>query len=155
VDTLAHDYGMENNEIFKEYIRTLGLRTFPAGGINKLSYYETISQSQVRGFGLFSDVDSNKIPNPDYCFSNFPNPFNPQTTVSFSIFEKSKVELNIYNIKGQMIKTLFQNDYPKGTYYTIWSGDNDFNRKVSSGIYMYKLKVNGRIVDVKKCLMLE
>lgn len=88
-------------------------------------------------------------------YPNFPNPFNPSTTISFSVPEESNVELSIYNIKGQKIKTLINDEFPKGTHSLIWNGDDDYKKKVASGVYFYKLKVNGKNSSIKKCLLLK
>ena len=90
-----------------------------------------------------------------FSIRNFPNPFNPITTIEFSIQNDSKIELSIYNIKGQKIKTLIQNEYLKGTHSIIWNGADESNNPVSSGIYYYKLNVNGKTEVVKKCLLLK
>ena len=86
---------------------------------------------------------------------NYPNPFNPSTTINFSIRNVSKVELALYNIKGQKIKTLAQNEFTKGSHSIIWNGDDKFGKSASSGIYYYKLSVNGKTEAVKKCLLLK
>jgi len=86
---------------------------------------------------------------------NHPNPFNPSTTIKFSIHNDSKVELIIYNIKGQKIKTLAQNEFTKGSHSIIWNGDDKFGKLVSSGVYLYKLNVDGKAEAVKKCLLME
>ena len=87
--------------------------------------------------------------------SNYPNPFNPITTIEFSIQNNSKVELSIYNIKGQKIKTLANNDFTKGSHSIIWNGDDEIRNSVSSGVYFYKLSVNGKTEAVKKCILLK
>ena len=95
---------------------------------------------------------------PDFVYSsmlNYPNPFNPTTTIEFSIQNDSKVEITIHNIKGQTIKTLTQNEFTKGSHKLIWNGDNESKIPVSSGVYFYKLKVNDKIESMKKCLLLK
>jgi len=87
--------------------------------------------------------------------SNYPNPFNPSTTINFSIKNDSNVELSIYNLKGQKIKTLAHNDFTKGSHSIVWNGDDESGKSVSSGIYYYKLKINGKTEAVKKCLLLK
>lgn len=87
--------------------------------------------------------------------SNFPNPFNPSTKIEFSIKNNSKIDLSIFNIKGQKIKTLINNEIEKGEYSIIWNGNNESGDSVSSGIYYYKLKVNNKTEVVKKCLLLK
>ncbi len=87
--------------------------------------------------------------------SNYPNPFNPSTTIEFSIQNQSKVKLSIFNIKGQKINTLTDGEYPKGFHSIIWYGDGENGNRVGSGIYFYQLNVNGKTEVVKKCLLLK
>lgn len=72
--------------------------------------------------------------------NNYPNPFNPTTTIEFSIQNDSKVELSVFNIKGQKIKNLTNSEFIKGSHSIIWNGDDELGRSVSSGVYLYKLK---------------
>nr|MBP7459648.1 T9SS type A sorting domain-containing protein [Candidatus Delongbacteria bacterium] len=73
-------------------------------------------------------------------FSNYPNPFNPTTELSFSLAQAGTVQLEIYDIVGQKVKTLV-NDYKSvGTYRLSWNGLDDSGNKVSSGVYFYRLK---------------
>ena len=88
-------------------------------------------------------------------FNAYPNPFNPTTTISFSLPSSSKVELDIFNIKGQRVKKLVNDDYPRGNHKVQWHGVNETGRQVSSGVYFYRLKVNGKSIGVKKMLMLK
>jgi hypothetical protein len=90
----------------------------------------------------------------DFNLSNFPNPFNPETTISFSIPQDSKVDLSIFNIKGQKKTTLIQEHLPKGKHEVVWSGRDQHNNQVSSGIYFYKLKVSNQ-ESVKRMLLLK
>jgi hypothetical protein len=98
---------------------------------------------------------TNDIINSHFSFSNYPNPFNPTTTISFSVPEENLVSISIFNAKGQKIKSLIQNDLMKGQQSIVWNGDDEFGKPVSSGIYCYKLNVNGKTVVVKKCLLLK
>ena len=97
----------------------------------------------------------NLIQYEDLKLDNFPNPFNPTTTIEFSIQNNSRIELSIFNIKGQKIKTLTQNEFPKDQHSFIWNGVDESNNPVSSGIYYYLLKVNDQTEEVKKCLLLK
>ena len=92
---------------------------------------------------------------PSFNLVNYPNPFNPTTTIEFSIQNISEVELVIYNIKGQKIKSLLSDQITAGEHSIVWNGEDDSGKKVSSGIYLYKLIVNDRIEAVKKCLLLK
>jgi flagellar hook assembly protein FlgD len=83
----------------------------------------------------------------------YPNPFNPTTAISYQLPEESEVELIIYNIKGQLIKTLSNELKPAGDHSVIWDS-RDYNQKpVSSGIYFYKLKA-GDFQRVRKMILL-
>ena len=95
------------------------------------------------------------VKNNKFVLSNHPNPFNPSTTIDFAISNTSFVELIIYNIKGQKIKTLSKNEYTKGNHSIVWNGVDDSGKEVSSGIYYYKLNVNGKTNAVQKCLLLK
>lgn len=90
----------------------------------------------------------------DFNLNNFPNPFNPETTIEFSIQNNSDVELTIFNIKGQRIATLINEKMQKGKHSIIWSGCDQHGNQVSSGIYFYKLKV-GNQESVKRMLLLK
>lgn len=94
-------------------------------------------------------IGSNKLA------QNYPNPFNPETSISYDINDNGIVELNIYNIKGQLKKQLVNEHQQVGTYTTIWDGSNSNNKKVSSGLYFYKLLINNKLIDTKKMIMLK
>ena len=115
----------------------------------------TISDMGAFYFDQLSSINDNEIQFVEYNLSNSPNPFNPTTTIKFSIQNNSKVYLSIFNIKGQKIKTLANNDFTKGNHSIIWDGVDDSGKPVSSGIYLYSLKVNGKSVTMKKCLLLK
>jgi len=103
--------------------------------------------------GVFTDNNVIKI--TDFVLNNYPNPFNPNTTINFSVQEDCNIELSIYNIKGQEINPLINDNFSKGNHQIIWNGDDEYNNPVSSGIYYYKLNVNGKTEAVRKCLLLK
>jgi hypothetical protein len=88
-----------------------------------------------------------------YNFCCYPNPFNPETTISFSLLQESEVELAVYNIKGQRTKTLVDETFRPDTYNIIWQADNDKGNKVSSGVYFIKLKIGKEILTEKVILL--
>jgi hypothetical protein len=65
---------------------------------------------------------------------NYPNPFNPETTISFNLPKSGEVELAVYNIKGQLVKRLVNGPVEAGQHKIVWSGEG-----VSSGLYFYRL----------------
>jgi len=85
---------------------------------------------------------------------NFPNPFNPETRLYFSIPETQKVQLIVYNIVGQKVRTLLDTQYAAGRHVVNWDGLNDAGHRVPSGVYIYRLKA-GDFIDFKKMTMLK
>ena len=85
---------------------------------------------------------------------NFPNPFNPVTKIRFYIQKDEDVTLNIYNIRGQLVKALLNEKLKYGQHEIIWNGDDGNGRNVASGIYFYKLTA-GDFVDVKRMVMMK
>jgi hypothetical protein len=85
---------------------------------------------------------------------NYPNPFNPTTTISYSIPQDGNVELIVYNIRGQKVKTLVTGTQPAGVYNVTWNGKDDNGKRASSGLYFYKLNSSGKTA-VKKMLLLK
>ena len=87
---------------------------------------------------------------------NYPNPFNPDTNISFSLPQDSKVDLNVYNIRGQKVRVLANAEFrTKGLQNIQWNGTDDNGKQASSGIYFYKLEVDNSTIDVKKCILLK
>jgi flagellar hook assembly protein FlgD len=85
---------------------------------------------------------------------NFPNPFNPQTTIAFSVKERGMVYLKIYNVAGQLVRTLANEQFAAGAHKKVWDGRDDAGQAVSSGVYFYKL-VAGSFTDTKKMVLLK
>ncbi len=84
---------------------------------------------------------------------NYPNPFNPLTTINYQLSENCKVELVVYNLKGQRVETLVDETLESGDYSVIWDGKDDNCKSVSSGIYFYKLKTENNEEAKKMILM--
>jgi hypothetical protein len=76
----------------------------------------------------------------DFCLNNFPNPFNPSTTIQFELAEAGEATMEIFNVKGQKVKTLTNEFLPIGKYERIWDGKDENHQPVSSGIYFCKLR---------------
>jgi protocatechuate 3,4-dioxygenase beta subunit len=84
---------------------------------------------------------------------NYPNPFNPVTTISFNLPASSKVTARIYNTRGQMVKELMNETAEAGAHQLIWNGTDADNNAVASGIYYYKVAAAGTQVINKMVLM--
>jgi hypothetical protein len=104
-------------------------------------------------------VDDPQINHPgNELMQNYPNPFNPTTNIDFSLKNDSFVSLNIYNIKGQKVKTLVTDEMQAGNHSVVWNGTNDSGKSVSSGIYFSSFDTNdenGDYTSVKKMILLK
>jgi hypothetical protein len=103
-----------------------------------------------------SQVDEITIPEiRDFTlFQNFPNPFNPLTTIRYYLSHHSKVVLKVYNILGQEIKTLVDDRQTSGEKFVIWDGKNEASQPVASGIYFYQIQA-GEFSSNRKMLFLK
>jgi len=95
----------------------------------------------------------------DFLYQNYPNPYhlsnnNIGTNISYQIAKDGFVELSIYNIKGQLVKKLVDQTQSMGKYSIIWNGKDNHNRYVSSGIYLYRLKVNNEDIAFEKMILI-
>jgi len=95
---------------------------------------------------------------PIEILSNYPNPFNPETTISFSLSTENTetAEINIFNIRGQKIKTLPINQLTNSPINQVtWNGTDQNDHPVASGIYFYQLNIDKKVIASKKCLLLK
>jgi Zn-dependent metalloprotease len=89
------------------------------------------------------DGDENVVPKEYSLSQNYPNPFNPSTLIEFSLPVNSDVRLTIYNLLGQAVTELINEEISSGSYSVVWNGEDQNGLKVSSGIYLYKIQANG------------
>lgn len=87
--------------------------------------------------------------------ANYPNPFNPDTYISFDLTETAHINLSIYNSKGQEVITLTDSILQSGSHQVKWDGKDENANNVSSGIYFYKLSLDNKAEFVRKCLLLK
>lgn len=84
---------------------------------------------------------------------NYPNPFNPSTTIEYQIPKSGDVDINIFNIAGQLIKSIESSFKNAGSYKVNWNSRNDFNQSVASGIYIFNVKYNDMFLTKKIILL--
>jgi hypothetical protein len=113
-------------------------------------YYQDFAKRLTdAGGSLGIQQISNEIPTKFELLQNFPNPFNPSTTIKFNLASNSKVTLNIFNILGQKIESLINKELQAGAYQINWKAEN-----LSSGLYYYVLETEN-FVDAKKMLFIK
>ena len=87
-------------------------------------------------------------------FQNFPNPFNPETTIEYHVAKAGHIKVAVYNLLGQQIKTLIDENQQPGIIKLMWQGKNSKGEKVPSGMYFYRMEADG-FSQVRKMLLLE
>ena len=105
-------------------------------------------------------MTENKAQIPDGCRlqGNYPNPFNPATTIRYSVGTgntASRTLLRVYSLMGREVATLVYEDQGPGDYSVVWNGCDSHGRDVSSGIYFCRLEINGQVVRVRKMMKIE
>jgi hypothetical protein len=94
------------------------------------------------------------VPQEFVLFNNYPNPFNPNTTISFQVPEFSNVNLTVYDLQGKTVKEILKNAaYESGQYNVVWDASDNNGNKVSSGMYVYKFSANNFVKLGKMVLM--
>jgi immune inhibitor A len=127
-----------------------------------------------------SEEEPTNVPKSITLFQNYPNPFNPSTTIPFELREETRelkatdpirisdgfftppgsetpaihTSLKIYNIRGQLVKTLLEGDLPAGRYEVMWDGKDESGASVASGAYLYRLKT-GEATTTRKMILLK
>ena len=113
-----------------------------AGVIYRVSYAEA------------SINEPNFIPEAFALHPNYPNPFNPSTTISYDLPEQAHVTLGIYDLLGKQIKTLANQSQDAGRRIAVWDGTDDLGRQVSAGVYLYRIQA-GEFTHTRKMLLLK
>jgi hypothetical protein len=120
---------------------------------NATEYKEIYNTITNKIMTINDDFDTDTEISPVPSLSNYPNPFNPETNIAFTLSNESNVKLSIYNLKGQKVKSLISSRFTKGQHSIIWNGRDNNNSDVSSGIYFYKLETDSKTITKKMILM--
>ncbi len=136
---------------FVHTIQSAGLYAFTVRAVYYNEYLSDLSP--------IAEVSTSSTPENDVSIvtalkSNYPNPFNPSTTIYYSIQEAGDVQIGIYNSKGQLVKTLVNASKASGSYSVVWTGKDELGNPVSSGVYYYKM-ISGKYSNTRKMLLLK
>jgi hypothetical protein len=85
---------------------------------------------------------------------NYPNPFNPSTTISFNLPQAGAAKLQVYDARGRLVRTLLDDHRPAGPYQSVWDGRDNAGHGVASGVYLYRLTA-GRMVEQGKMTLVK
>ena len=94
------------------------------------------------------------LPSAARLFPNYPNPFNPETTIRYELPEAAAVRLSLYNASGQRIQTLVEGARPAGTYAVTWDGTDSVGQDVASGVVLCRLVVEEKYNAVRKMVLI-
>lgn len=125
----------------------------PSIGNNAVGSYMVSAQVQVP-VGV-EDQEEEQLPTEFALLQNYPNPFNPSTTIQYQLKESVNVSITIYNIVGQKIATLVDEKQSAGSYSLMWNAMDDYNNRVSTGIYFYRINAGNNFVETKKMMLIK
>ncbi|MCD4650499.1 MAG: carboxypeptidase regulatory-like domain-containing protein [Candidatus Cloacimonetes bacterium] len=146
LDALTLQYQFTGLTFGEQY--TAGVAALYSGNVeSEIVEVDFTYFGQANGDDLISPFSTQLV-------GNYPNPFNPETAINFTLKETQKVTIDVYNARGQKVKTLAQGEYATGSYSVVWLGVDDNNKKVSSGIYFYRMKT-GRYTSTKKMILMK
>ena len=121
-------------------------------GYGKLDIFAAMTASPATYVSMEQAPDA--LPTALLLYQNRPNPFNPQTTIGFDLAGEETIHLALYNLSGQLIRTLVDQAHPAGRYEVEWDGTDSRGGNVASGMYLYRLRA-GRRVETRKLLLLQ
>ena len=97
--------------------------------------------------------DLSVLPLRTALLQNRPNPFNPATVIRYDVARSGQVRIRVYNLSGAFVTTLLSEYQEAGRYETVWRGEDDSGRRVSSGVYFYRLET-GDFVETKRMVLI-
>jgi len=118
-----------------------------------LNNIDLMIRAIVTGTHTGIDGDGTELPKELALKGNFPNPFNPATAIEFDIPEHQKATLEIYNVLGERVTTLVDDDLKPGTYRATWEGRDDLGRELPSGVYLYRLSAGDKSISRRMILI--
>ncbi len=122
---------------------------FPVGNLNVFPDKKAEWLAQ-----LSTDTEGSTLNPTEFTLSqNYPNPFNPSTEISFTLYQSDNVELSIYNMLGQKVRTLTNEIKNAGAHTLKWNGLDEMGQSVSTGIYLYRLTSGTKSITKKMALM--
>lgn len=140
-----------NIDTSARYIKLTGIKRGTQYGY---SLYEI---EILQGGNVVSVDDEEKISELPFNFSlgnNYPNPFNPSTTINYNLPKAGNVKIEIFSSLGELVKILVNNYQTAGSYKTVWNGKDEYGKQVSSGVYFYRMNAEGFTL-VKKMVMVK
>ena len=136
----------------------IGVNYNPGIADSEVTYFQTVGTNMVLdSLDLWNitpnlAVDENLEPQDFRLLQNYPNPFIHTTQITFNLQRPASVELNVYNLKGQIVKSLYSG--VASSKSVDWDGKDENGKDLQAGVYLYKLLINGQITTAKKLILL-
>jgi hypothetical protein len=109
----------------------------------------------IQGYNCYVGNDDQTVPvATTELLGNYPNPFNPETLISYNVKTDSPVTIEIYNLKGQKVKSLVEGKAKAGSHSVSWNGTDDNGKKVTSGVYFYRMS-SGKYTSSRKMILMK
>lgn len=108
----------------------------------------------ISGSSSVQNEDGSLPPIQAALYPNYPNPFNPETTIRYSLASTTDINITVYNVRGQMVRRLVSGAMPSGNHKIVWNGRDDGGKEVGSGIYLYRLE-SGDYVKIRKMMLVK
>lgn len=148
---------------YKLMVDGVGMKTAYYGGATDAEA-QTISLAngtsgdnvEINAEDVTTGISENGMGVPEH-FSleqNYPNPFNPETTIKFNLAQKSHITLRIYNVLGQVVRTLVDKELEAGTYEMQWNGSDENGNRVASGVYLLRFTA-GDVVQTRRMVLMK
>tara|TARA_A100001234_G_scaffold117176_1_gene102816 strand:- start:280 stop:882 length:603 start_codon:yes stop_codon:yes gene_type:complete len=150
VDSIAGDNGAMDNEsgFGTDYVAYIPSAT---SGVFQIEGVFGNNNSDNPWLSIIGDKDM--IANEFALHGNYPNPFNPSTAIRFNVDIQSHVSVKVFNLVGKEVRTLQNNALNSGFYSVTWNGKDNYGKDVPSGMYLYNIESNGRILSGKMLLL--
>ena len=164
----VESFGLEPGQEFSERNRFVVAADYPAGTYTLTLYWDdgqyllyttaTFDKLPGRSQPLVNNSSRTTrleaLPKTMMLEQNYPNPFNPSTTIRYAVPEAGEISLKIYNLNGQLVKTLVSGVVTAGNHQVVWDGTDSSGSQVASGAYLYKLEA-GDFVQTRKTVLLQ
>jgi hypothetical protein len=125
----------------------IGVGASPSGEVDA-GFWETVVAFTPTGVDVVPEPLVNRLQ------QNYPNPFNPSTTIRYTVAVAGDVGIDVFNVRGQLVKRLVDRFREPGRYAVAWDGVNDRGETVASGVYFYRIRI-GNFTDIKKMVVLK
>jgi len=142
---IAVEWAYSQTYYMNIYLKNGTRITYQLTEIHRIDFTNIVSGQHAKG--------STQITQSFKLLQNYPNPFNPSTIIEYQIPEAGKVEIEIYDITGRLVRMMENVNHSAGKYQMVWDGLNENGIKVASGLYLYSVKYQNTIHTKKMILI--